>query len=150
MSAAPIERFEGPNRFLSNFQPVMVAMDGRAYPSVENAYQALKFHPSLREEFEKVLAPRAKLLGGRRTSLPAEWETERLNVMLLLNAEKFFPQTRMAELLLATGDAELVEGNSWGDRFWGVCNGAGDNHLGRILMRIRRRLVEPSRHRRLA
>lgn len=38
---------------------------------------------------------------------------------------------------LATGDAILIEGNTWGDRFWGVCEGFGQNHLGHVLMRVR-------------
>ena len=41
------------------------------------------------------------------------------------------------DLLLKTGTAELIEGNWWGDTFWGVFNGAGQNHLGRLLMEVR-------------
>ncbi len=43
----------------------------------------------------------------------------------------------LAQRLLATGDAELVEGNNWGDRFWGICRGEGRNELGKILMKVR-------------
>jgi predicted NAD-dependent protein-ADP-ribosyltransferase YbiA (DUF1768 family) len=32
---------------------------------------------------------------------------------------------------------ELIEGNWWGDTYWGVCNGVGENHLGKLLMKIR-------------
>ena len=32
---------------------------------------------------------------------------------------------------------ELVEGNTWGDKVWGVCDGVGENNLGKTLMRIR-------------
>lgn len=38
---------------------------------------------------------------------------------------------------MLTGDAELIEGNNWGDTFWGVCNGRGENMLGKLLMEIR-------------
>lgn len=56
--------------------------------------------------------------------------------MLDLQRQKYtVPYLR--EKLLATGDAELVEGNTWGDRFWGVCNGVGQNWLGRLLMQVR-------------
>jgi N-glycosidase YbiA len=44
--------------------------------------------------------------------------------------------------LLDTGDAELVEVNHWRDFWWGVCNGVGANHLGRLLMTIRNELRE--------
>lgn len=43
----------------------------------------------------------------------------------------------LSEMLEATGDAELIEGNHWGDTFWGVCNGVGQNNLGKLLMAIR-------------
>jgi hypothetical protein len=43
-------------------------------------------------------------------------------------------------MLLLTGDEELIEGNFWGDVFWGVCNGVGKNHLGKILMEVRSEL----------
>jgi hypothetical protein len=46
----------------------------------------------------------------------------------------------LKQLLLATGDKELIEGNTWGDTFWGVCNGIGQNHLGKILMAKRTEL----------
>ena len=39
--------------------------------------------------------------------------------------------------LLETGDVYLEETNTWGDVFWGVCNGKGENMLGQVLMLIR-------------
>lgn len=57
--------------------------------------------------------------------------------MAALLAEKFHPGSELAEKLVATSPAELIEGNTWGDRFWGVCNGKGFNHLGRLLMQRR-------------
>ena len=39
--------------------------------------------------------------------------------------------------LLATGDAYLEEGNTWGDRIWGTVDGQGENRLGKILMQVR-------------
>ncbi len=51
--------------------------------------------------------------------------------------EKFSPEMILSEMLEATGDAELIEGNHWGDTFWGVCNGVGQNNLGKLLMAIR-------------
>lgn len=50
--------------------------------------------------------------------------------------EKFYDPDLNAKLQ-ETGDAELIEGNYWGDRFWGVCDGVGENHLGKLLMRVR-------------
>ena len=53
---------------------------------------------------------------------------------------KFTTNPNLAKRLLDTGDEELIEGNDWNDIFWGVCNGKGENNLGKILMRIRNEL----------
>ena len=43
---------------------------------------------------------------------------------------------------MATRDRVLIEGNDWGDTFWGMTDGEGENHLGKILMRVRAELRE--------
>jgi predicted NAD-dependent protein-ADP-ribosyltransferase YbiA (DUF1768 family) len=53
-----------------------------------------------------------------------------------------FAHPELQELLLATGDQEIQEGNNWNDRFWGVCDGEGENILGKLLMGLRRSLRE--------
>ena len=65
----------------------------------------------------------------------------KLQLMERLLLKKFddnHPQ--LQQMLLATGEEELVEGNYWGDVYWGVCNGVGENHLGKLLMKIRDQL----------
>ena len=44
--------------------------------------------------------------------------------------------------LIATGHLDLIEGNTWNDTFWGVCDGAGENNLGKLLMKVRASLLE--------
>jgi len=51
-----------------------------------------------------------------------------------------FSNPQLAKQLLDTKDFELIEGNTWGDTFWGVCSGKGQNNLGKILMQIRNEL----------
>jgi predicted NAD-dependent protein-ADP-ribosyltransferase YbiA (DUF1768 family) len=51
-----------------------------------------------------------------------------------------FQNPYLKNKLLATGNAEIEETNSWGDVFWGICKGVGENHLGKILMKIRSEL----------
>ena len=51
-----------------------------------------------------------------------------------------FSIKHLKEMLLATGNEELIEGNLWNDTYWGVCNGKGQNKLGKILMRVREEL----------
>jgi len=78
---------------------------------------------------------------GRQVSLRPNWEQIRLDVMLCLVRQKFEADAALAADLLATKDAELIECNDWGDTYWGQCWGAGQNHLGRILMQVRSELA---------
>lgn len=134
-----IDSFQGAHRWLSNFWPAIVLLDGHVYPSVENAYQAAKMHPSRRAPFRECTAGQAKRL-GRAGGVRPDWEQVKVPTMRVLIAEKFTPGSDLADRLLATGDFELIEGNTWGDTFWGVCRGRGENTLGKLLMERRRQL----------
>ena len=48
-----------------------------------------------------------------------------------------FEIPELREALLNTDNAKLIEGNWWGDKFWGICNGVGENNLGKLLMEVR-------------
>lgn len=139
-----IESFSGEWRFLSNFYPCLITHEGLRFASVEHAYQAAKFlAPEVRYKFlEPMRAGEAKRL-GRRVKLREDWEEVKLSIMLDLLRLKFSPPFMQASLL-STGEAELIEGNSWGDHYWGVCMGMGENHLGRLLMQVRAELREKS------
>jgi predicted NAD-dependent protein-ADP-ribosyltransferase YbiA (DUF1768 family) len=73
---------------------------------------------------------------GRSVKLRPDWESIKLDVMETAVRIKF-TDPELAAKLIATGDEELIEGNWWNDTFWGVCNGVGENHLGKILMKVR-------------
>jgi predicted NAD-dependent protein-ADP-ribosyltransferase YbiA (DUF1768 family) len=73
---------------------------------------------------------------GRAVTLRHDWEAVKFSYMELGLRLKF-QNSDLAEKLIATGDEELVEGNTWGDRVWGVCDGEGENRLGKLLMKIR-------------
>lgn len=123
----------GENSFLSNFYE----HDGW---TVEHHYQAAKTDDV--EWAARILSaptPNAAKKVGRRAPMRPTWDDEKLTVMLALLRVKF-SRPDLAERLLATGDATLIEGNWWGDRFWGVCKGTGENHLGRLLMQVRSEL----------
>lgn len=136
----PITSFTGQYRFLSNFYllDVRMSLDDLFCPTIEHAYQAAKTDNRLhRRRIILAVSPGlAKYYGGKCPIRP-NWNEIRLNVMETLVDEKFRTNPRLAGLLEATGDAELIEGNSWGDIFWGVCRGRGENHLGKIIMRVR-------------
>lgn len=132
-----ISSFTGAFRFLSNFAPSPVFYDGVLYTTVEHAYQAAKGNDAFyrKKIFETVRPGDAKRL-GRAVKLRPDWEDVKTGIMLDLLRQKF-ANDFLRELLLSTGDAKLIEGNHWGDTFWGVCNGVGQNMLGRLLMQVR-------------
>lgn len=136
-----VKEFQGEYRFLSNFWPCQIRYEGRTYPSTEHAFQAAK---TVKEE-EKTLIQKAKSAGeakklGRYVTLRKDWGSRQLAIMEEVNWIKFTSDPYLRECLLLTGDEELQEGNSWGDIFWGVSGGRGQNHLGKILMHVRARL----------
>ncbi len=144
----PIAQFVDEHEFLSNFWPGVVLFDGRRYPSVEHAYQAAKtFDRKERAAVRAAISPgRAKRLGSRVTLRP-DWDDVRYDLMDGLLRQKFGDPV-LAGRLVATAPAELVEGNTWHDSYWGVCGcgreaceNLGQNHLGRLLMAIRDELV---------
>ena len=139
----PIISFKEEYRFLSNFWSCGVWWHEEMYNSVEHAYQAEKM---LRiEDHRKVshamTAGEAKKLGRRYKAKP-HWDEIKLRVMEELVMSKFASNEDLKAKLLATGDATLIEGNHWGDIYWGVCKGDGENHLGLILMKVRSKLRE--------
>lgn len=136
-----ISSFSGEYRFLSNFWPCEIIFEGEYYTSVEHAYVAAKVtDPMIRQLVRKCLtAGEAKRL-GRKLPLRCDWANVRLSMMENFLRQKF-SEAKLAQLLLSTGDEQLVEGNHWKDTFWGVCEGVGENHLGRLLMQIRAELL---------
>ena len=133
-----IREFQGKYRFLSNFFPSPVAMDGKEYPSVEHAYQAAKtLDKDRREVIRQQETPGRAKRAGQRAPLRKDWDEVKLRVMEILVRRKFKSHDNLKKRLLATGDEELIEGNTWRDYFWGVCNGRGENMLGKLLMELR-------------
>ena len=110
------------------------------YPSVEHAYQAAKTYNQgdRRRIATAETATEAKRM-GRKVRLRANWDTTRRLVMYKLLKQKFSIGS-LKSRLLRTGKAELIEGNWWGDSYWGVYKGIGKNILGKLLMRVRREL----------
>lgn len=129
-----IDKFEGEYAFLSNFSEV----PGTPM-TVEHYFQSCKTtDPDEAARIGLAATPgQAKKMGRNpNLHLKPNWEEIKDGVMLEGLRWKFsHPDLR--EKLLATGDAELIEGNFWGDTYWGVCNGVGKNMLGKLLMQVR-------------
>jgi ribA/ribD-fused uncharacterized protein len=137
MSKYEILEFSGEYAFLSNFYPCNLVWKGKHYRTSEHTYQAAK---AITEE-DHELVRNSKTAGeakknGRKIKMRPDFENRKLAIMKEILLIKFsLPELR--DKLLATGEAKLVEGNTWGDQEWGQVDGVGKNYLGKILMEIR-------------
>lgn len=149
-----ISSFRGRYYFLSNFADIPVTFEGLTYANAEAAFHAAKIEPSdavdqktgaTRKTFTTLPPNKAKAL-GRRVNLRPEWNHIRLAVMTEIIRSKFATEP-LKSYLLATNDEELIEGNTWNDRFWGVDTRSwqGANNLGKILMQVRDELRNENR-----
>lgn len=135
-----IGSFTGPHRFLSNFWPSPIVYKGHVCPTVEHAYQLAKTtDPERRAWVAASPTPGVAKRRGQQVPMRTDWDDVRVDVMRECLRLKF-RDPELSALLAGTGTEELVEGNTWGDRFWGVCGGSGRNHLGRLLMEVRQEL----------
>src|SRR5438309_1415027 len=135
--------FRGDRFFLSNFYPATVAL-GELLPTLPTSEHAYVWHKTL-EPAEQALVEMARTPGdvkrlGRRLTVRGDWELVKLHVMRKVVLLKFRQHDDLAGKLLATGSEVLVEANEWGDRYWGTCQGVGQNWLGKVLMETRDQL----------
>lgn len=135
-----IREFIDAYAFLSNFYHSPVKYRNLIYLNAEAAFQAQKESCEKdKEQYTRMNPAQAKLV-GRNCNLRENWEEIKEQTMYEIVKAKFTQNEALARLLLATGDAYLEEGNWWHDTTWGVCNGVGQNKLGKILMRVREEL----------
>lgn len=128
--------------FLSNFYPSTIWVDGKSWPTVEHAYQAYKtLNEKSRELIRKSINPAIAKKLGRGVEIRQDWHVIKERLMRDFIRKKF-ESPFLADRLIKTGDAELIYGNTWNDRFWGVCRGTGENWLGKILMDVRKELIQ--------
>ncbi|HMO14895.1 MAG TPA: NADAR family protein [Pirellulaceae bacterium] len=146
--------------FLSNYHEASIEIEGVNYRSTEFYYQAQKSHdPEFKEAIQNAKnADHAKGIGadpqrsrkarkrswfhGRLEAMRPDWNDVKLTVMEVAVRAKFKQNPELAEMLLATGDAIIVE-DSKHDPFWGIGrDGMGTNWMGRLLMQVREELRE--------
>lgn len=133
-----IDSFRNNYFFLSNFYSSPVRYADTVFQNSEAAFQSQKC-PERMHEFVSLNPSEAKRL-GRRVPLRKDWEAVKDQIMYEIVFNKFTSNKYLARCLIATGNAELIEGNNWNDTYWGVCNGVGKNKLGQILMQVREEL----------
>lgn len=141
-----ITSFQGKHAFLSNFYPCRITYRGVSVATTEHAYQIAKcaLQPQL-ELLATVKTPGDAKRYGRIVALVSNWEEIKDTVMEQVLRIKF-GQMGLQQLLLETKNEQLIEGNRWGDRYWGMTvNRAGEldgqNKLGKLLMKLRAEYV---------
>jgi ribA/ribD-fused uncharacterized protein len=143
-----IDAFRGEYRFLSNFAEAPTPYRGRLFPTSEHAYAAAKTDDPVAQRaiLDSPTPDEAKRI-GQSVLLTENWNANRFAVMQEIVLAKFRQTAELADKLVATSGALLVEGNTWHDQTWGSCscdehcNAPGGNALGVILMWTRMRLA---------
>lgn len=145
--ATVINEFTGEYEFLSNYFPCTISYNGYIFNSSEAAYQAQKcVH---KEDMEAIAqmknADEAKQY-AKTMDKRTDWDMIKEKIMYRVVKQKFIQNSSLGKKLLDTENAYLIEGNNWGDQFWGICPVVGNvgidglNMLGTILMVIRNEL----------
>ena len=129
----------------SNFASYPIRLEKRTWPTTEHYFQAMKFENRRdQDEIRETKSPMVAARKGRsrKRKLRKGWERSRVEVMRKALRAKFTQHEDLQELLLDTGDAEIVE-HTQRDSFWGDGgDGSGTNMLGKLLMQIRDELAE--------
>jgi ribA/ribD-fused uncharacterized protein len=131
---------DNPNGFLSNFYFSDVTFGDIVYPTVEHYFQSKKFEGTKYEEYILYLdTPKEAAKEGKRRDLPfrKDWEKVKEDIMYEALQAKFYQSYSLSQMLISTGDHELIE-NSPYDYYWGVGRDkTGKNRLGILLMKLR-------------
>lgn len=112
------------------------------YRTVEHAFQASKcWHHIDQLRIRMCPTPQNAKTLGRQILIKPEWDFFKMDTMEQLVRNKF-KNSRLRTMLRFTEKRPLIEENTWHDTFWGICicaehDGDGENHLGRILMKVR-------------
>jgi len=136
---------ENPYGCFSNFSPHGIELDGQWWPTTEHYFQAQKFAGTpFTEKVRLAHSPKQAAEIGRDRNLPLrrDWERVKDDVMLRAVLCKFETHEDIRQILLDTGDEDIVENTSY-DYYWGCgTNGDGKNMLGKILVEVRTILRE--------
>jgi N-glycosidase YbiA len=148
-----ITSFRDEHAFLSNFFIREFTWRNQEFKSGEHAFQTAKTsHLSngwdsaqkLRQQIIDAPTPSKAKLYGRKLPLDTKsWDKAKVVYMREIVHARFACDADLVGRLINTGASMLVEGNDWGDKFWGRCKDEksgkiiGLNILGVILMEER-------------
>lgn len=128
-----------------------ISMDGKKWPTSEHYFQAMKFEGKnswIQEKIRNAASPRDVFdlanskSGTYKAFIRSDWDNVKDTIMHKVLLAKFTQNSRLGELLLDTGSAELVEASPI-DSYWGYGpDKKGKNMLGKILMQVRDELIQ--------
>lgn len=141
--------------FLSNFHECTIKdYEGNVFSSAEAMFQSYKTtDPELRKKFAEMKPGTAKK-EGKKVKLREDWEDVKYDIMYYVVFQKFMQNDLLTKKLVETAGLDLIEGNTWHDKCWGMClekvpvdgtdveTWVGNNWLGSILMTIRSILID--------
>ncbi len=126
----------------SNFSKHPFVEFGRIFKTSEHYFQSMKYLGVNQQYFELIVqakTPKEAAQLGRSGMFPmrSDWELIKDSIMYHAVFLKFTTYASLQQILLSTGDEELVE-DSPVDSYWGWgYDHKGKNKLGKILMRLR-------------
>lgn len=124
----------------SNFSKHEFELEDKCWKTSEHYFQAKKFVGTEHEEEVRLAntpMEAAKLGRDRNRPLRRDWEEVKDDIMKKAVLAKFTAHKDIKEILIATGDAEIIETTS-DDYYWGCgTKRNGKNMLGKILMEVR-------------
>lgn len=132
--------YEGSYYMFSNFAAFAVDWKGASWMTSEHAYQAAKFADASIQE--KIRAARSahdskKIAKEHEESKRGDWNETKLATMEEILRAKLDQHPYILKKLMETEDMEIVE-DSPKDSFWGRgSDHQGENHLGKLWMKIR-------------
>ncbi|KAL5516930.1 hypothetical protein EMCRGX_G002381 [Ephydatia muelleri] len=135
----------------TNFAEYPILLDDEEWPTTEHYFQAQKFIGTPYFKYIRTLqTPRDAFSLSRQPQvsqwLRDDWEQVKLDIMYKALLAKFFQHSNLRDMLLKTGEKKLIEHTS-NDSYWGDGgNGTGQNHLGRLLMKVRSELEPDANH----
>lgn len=131
----------GKYKSFSNFSNHPIELNGYVWKTVEHYFQAQKFKGTPYFDYIRNLdTPKEAAYEGRKYPLPPNWKAIRYDIMKKAVKAKLLQHPEVAELLLSTGDQEIVENNPKDEIWANGNNNSGTNLFGKILMELRKEL----------
>nr|CRH05910.1 Swarming motility protein ybiA [Candidatus Magnetococcus massalia] len=140
------EAHETPYGVFSSYSLHAITLEDGVWPSVEHAFQGRKFPPGcpLIEQIRQAPDPGYACLLGRSRSYPIreDWEAVKREIMHALLWAKFTQHEELKQLLLATGEREIIKHSPFDTEWSDGGDGRGKNWMGVLIMAVRTQLRE--------